>query len=146
MDGSKQNIEGYVTNIIEDESEKWLNNRGKSKPFCLIIGHKATHRTWIPDTTTDMGLYDHVKFPLPHDFYDDYNNRKAAQIQDMTISKTMRMAQDLKMLPYDEKNIDAGILRMNARQRARFDAYYNPIYADLKARNLTGKALTQKSH
>ena len=142
VDGSRQRIEGYVTNIIEDESEKWLNNRDKNKPFCLIIGHKATHRTWIPDTV-DMGRYDQVNFPLPSNFYDDYNNRKAAQVQNMTVAKTMRMAQDLKMLPFDEKNIDPGIIRMNAKQRAKFDAYYNPIYADLKSKNLVGKALIE---
>jgi arylsulfatase A-like enzyme len=60
MDGSREKTDGYVTNIIEDKAEKWLDNRDESKPFCLIIGHKATHRTWIPDTC-DFGLYDNVK-------------------------------------------------------------------------------------
>ncbi|MCK0203619.1 sulfatase-like hydrolase/transferase, partial [Ornithobacterium rhinotracheale] len=37
--------QGYVANVVEDEAEKWLDNRDKDKPFCLIIGHKNTHRT-----------------------------------------------------------------------------------------------------
>lgn len=45
MDSSKKRVEGYVSNVIEDAAEDWLNKRDASKPFCLVIGHKATHRT-----------------------------------------------------------------------------------------------------
>lgn len=141
MDGNTQRVEGYVSNVIEDEAEKYLDSRDKSKPFCLVIGHKATHRTWVPDTC-DMGMYDKVTFPLPHDFYDNYDNRKAAKIQDMTISKTMQMGYDLKMLS-DSKTGEAAVNRMNPDQRAKFDAYYKPIEADLKAKSLSGNALTE---
>jgi arylsulfatase A-like enzyme len=140
MNGKKRTVEGYVSNIVEDVSENWLDKRDKSKPFCLVIGHKATHRTWIPDTC-DMGKFDKVNFPLPHDFYDDYSGRIAAQKQDMTISKTMIMGYDLKMLPNDTK--ESTVTRMNPAQREKFDAYYKPIQADLQARNLLGNALTE---
>ncbi|WP_029275122.1 sulfatase family protein [Pedobacter borealis] len=141
MDGKTVHKEGYVTNLIEDASEQWLDNRDQSKPFCLVIGHKATHRTWLPDTA-DMGKFDKVKFPLPKNFYDNYVNREAAKVQDMTIDKTMLMGYDLKMLSYS-KNGEGSVNRMNLAQRARFDAYYKPIEADLKSRNLTGKALVE---
>jgi len=140
MDGTKKKVEGYVTDIIEDETEHWLNNRDGDKPFALVIGHKATHRTWIPDTA-DFGKYDHINFPLPHNFYDNYEGREAAKVQDMTISKTMVMGYDLKMLSDDTK--EGSVVRMNPAQRAKFDAYYKPIQADLKAKNLTGNALTE---
>lgn len=143
MDGSKKQIEGYATNVIEDVTENWLNTRDTTKPFCLVIGHKATHRTWLPDTT-DLGRFDKVKFPLPHDFYDKYVNRKAAKIQDMTIAKTMIMGYDLKMFADEqEESKESTIKRMNTAQRARMDAYYKPIYEDLKAKKLTGNALTE---
>ncbi len=143
MDGSKKRIDGYVSTVVEDVAENWLDKRDNSKPFCLVIGHKNTHRTWIPDTS-DMGMFDKVNFPLPHDFYDNYNNREAAKIQDMTIAKTMVMGYDLKMFASEEaENKEGTINRMNAAQRAKFDAYYKPIEADLKARNLTGNALTE---
>ncbi len=143
MDGSKKRIDGYVSNVVEDVAENWLNTRDNSKPFCLVIGHKATHRTWIPDTS-DMGMFDHVTFPLPHNFYDNYDNRKAAQVQDMTISKTMIMGYDLKMFGNEEnENKDGNIARMNSAQKAKFDAYYKPTEADLKSRNLTGNALIE---
>ncbi|WP_316789898.1 sulfatase [Pedobacter frigoris] len=141
MDGKVTRKEGYVTNLIEDASEQWLDSRDPSKPFCLVIGHKATHRTWLPDTS-DMGKYDDVNFPLPTNFYDDYKNRAAASIQDMTIDKTMLMGYDLKMLS-NVKNGDGTVNRMNAAQKAKFDSYYKPIEADLNEKKLSGKALVE---
>jgi arylsulfatase A-like enzyme len=88
-----------------------------------------------------MGRFDDVSFPLPDNFYDTYNNRAAAQVQDMTIAKTLILGYDLKMLKPGDK--EPAVERMNPSQRARFDAYYEPIYADFKSRNLSGKALTE---
>jgi arylsulfatase A-like enzyme len=142
MDGSTKRVEGYVSQVTEEVAENWLDQRDTSKPFCLVIGHKATHRTWIPDTQ-DMGLFDQVTFPVPASFYDTYQNRQAARVQDMTIEKTMIMGYDLKMFPQDKEIKDGNITRMNAAQRAQFDAYYKPIQAGLQASNLTGRALTE---
>lgn len=143
MDGKQKRIDGYATNIIEEQAENWLDQRDTNKPFCLVIGHKATHRTWIPDTT-DLGKFDQVNFPLPADFYDNYATREAAKVQDMTIAKTMVMGYDLKMFETDEQESKEGTFkRMNADQRKRIDAYYKPIYADLIAKNLSGNALTE---
>lgn len=140
MDGSTKRFDGYVSTVIEDQTEKWLDQRDDSKPFCLVIGHKATHRVWLPDTA-DYGKFDQVDFPLPANFYDSYAGREAARIQDMSIEKTMQMGYDLKMMKDGEKQ--GAVDRMTASQRAAFDAYYKPIEADLKARNLSGKALTE---
>lgn len=143
MDGSKKRVEGYVTNVITDETENWLDKRDESKPFCLVIGHKATHRVWLPDTS-DLGRFDQVNFPLPANFYDTYKNRKAAEIQDMSIEKTMQMGYDLKMFGSEEKeSADGNFSRMNAIQRAKVDAYYKPIEAKLNALKLQGNALTE---
>ncbi len=87
---------GYVTNVITKLSLDWLGQRDASKPFFLVVGHKATHREWLPDLR-DLGAYDKVTFPLPATFYDDYKGRVAAQDQDMTIDKTMRLKEDLKI-------------------------------------------------
>lgn len=143
MDGSKKRVEGYVSNVVEDVAENWMDTRDTSKPFCLVIGHKATHRTWMPDTA-DMGLFDKTTFPLPHNFYDNYAGRQAASVQDMTIDKTMIMGYDLKMFGSEAaENKDGNISRMNAAQRARFDQYYGPIEADFKEKKLTGNALIE---
>lgn len=143
MDGSKKQKEGYVSDVIEDVSENWLDSRDPDKPFCLIIGHKATHRTWMPDIQ-DMGKFDNVTFPLPHNFYDNYKNREAAKDQEMTIDKTMLMGYDLKMFSDEsEADTDGNISRMNVNQRQKFNAYYDPIESDLKSRNLVGKELIE---
>jgi arylsulfatase A-like enzyme len=108
-----------------------------------VIGHKATHRTWLPDTA-DLGRFDNVTFPLPETFDDDYAGRAAAAVQDMTIAKTLRVDYDLKMFGSKAaENKDGSISRMNAAQRAAFDAYYKPIYEDFERQNLSGHALTE---
>src|SRR5690606_20954022 len=81
MDGTRAHYEGYVSDIISDLTEGWLDERDTNKPFCLIVGHKATHRTWMPDTG-DLDMFEDVTFPLPKNFYDDYEGREAAKVQD----------------------------------------------------------------
>lgn len=85
------------------------------------MGHKATHRRWMPDLD-DLYMFDEVEFPLPDNFYDDYQNREAARVQDMSIAHSMQMAYDLKMYPEDTK--DGNVTRMTADQRERFDGYF----------------------
>ena len=133
----------YVTDVITDVAENWLEHRDASKPFCLVIGHKATHRTWMP-ALEDLGRYDNIQFDLPPDFYDDYSTRKAAAVQDMTIAKTMRMAHDLKIYePGDARAIEASVKRMTPAQKEKWFAYYAKVKADLDARAPKGKALTE---
>lgn len=140
MDGQRVRKEGYVSDLIEDAAESWLEKRNPEKPFCLILGHKATHRTWMPDLQ-DLHKYDDVVFPLPANFYDSYEDREAAKAQDMSISKTMVMDYDLKMYADDSK--DGNVTRMTPAQRAEFDAYYKPIRDELAKANLSGNALTE---
>lgn len=143
MDGTKKRIQGYVANVVEDEAEKWLNERDTQKPFCLIIGHKNTHRTWMPDTC-DLGLFDNRTFELPHNFYDSYQNRSAAATQDMNIANTMILGYDLKMFSNDSiANKEGSIKRMNGKQKQKFLNYYKKIYADFIEKKLTGNALTE---
>lgn len=35
--------EGYLTDVITDKSIEWIKSRDSSKPFCLLIHHKAPH-------------------------------------------------------------------------------------------------------
>lgn len=139
----RSHIEGYVTNIISEQAERWLDTRNADKPFCLVIGHKATHRIWMPDLP-DLNLFENKTFELPSTFYDNYATRKAATVQDMSIAKTLQMGYDLKMF---EKKEDAdkiaAIKRMNPEQKKVFLDHYQNIYKTLKAQNLSGNALTE---
>jgi len=94
----------------------------------------------MPDTV-DLGMFDEVEFPLPATFYDEYENREAAKVQDMSIAETMQMAYDLKMYPEDTK--DNNVVRMNDAQRQKYKDYYNPIKAELEALRLTGRSLAE---
>ncbi|REA55430.1 sulfatase [Dyadobacter luteus] len=131
---------GYVSDVITQFSTDWLDKRDQSKPFFLIVGHKATHREWLPDLQ-DLGAYDDVEFPLPANFYDDYKGRNAAREQDMTIEKTMRLKQDLKVDADYEK--DWTYNRFSPEQLKVFKTYYDKVSKEPAEKKLTGRALTE---
>ena len=136
---------GYVTNVITKLSLDWLSGqRDTKKPFFLVVGHKATHREWLPDLP-DLGAYDNVTFPLPSTFYDDYEGRIAAKDQDMTIDKTMRLKEDLKVhLDYDNQGPNSTIGRMTPAQRKAYHDYYeDKVSKEFDAKKLSGKALIE---
>ncbi|GAB3026741.1 sulfatase [Niabella terrae] len=137
----RKHYTGYVSNIITDLSEQWLERRDEDKPFCLVIGHKATHRTWMPDLE-DLHRFDSVKFEMPATFYDDYATRQAAAVQDMSVAKTLIMGYDLKMFK-DPAEVDkqGSIARMNADQRRVFMGYYDSIRQVLDRQQLQGDEL-----
>lgn len=132
--------EGYVSNIIENEAEKWLDNRNREKPFCLIIGHKATHRTWMPDLP-DLGRYETVNFPVPDTFFDNYQGRIPASEQEMSIGKDMRMEYDLKMFATNPKDRDSNFNRMNPEQIKAYQEFYTSIEKAFRQKNLSEKEL-----
>lgn len=88
----------------------------------------------------DLGIYDSVDFPLPETFYDDYKGRFAAANQDMTIDKTMRLKEDLKV---HADYVASGIYnRFTPEQKKIFYDYYeNKISKSFDEQRLTGDAL-----
>ncbi|MDN5211361.1 sulfatase [Fulvivirgaceae bacterium BMA12] len=145
-DGRKRE-EGYATDIITNKAINWLKNRKTESPFCLLVHHKAPHRTWMPDTT-DLYLFDSVKFPVPDTYFDAYENRQAAKEQKMSIIEDMDVVYDLKMLDAEEeiitkyrKSFQRQYDRMNPQQKAAWDKKYNALINDFKSKAYTGKAL-----
>ena len=139
-------IHGYLTDIITDKSIEWMENgRDKTKPFCILIHHKAQHRNWMADTC-HLSLYEDWTFPVPDTFYDDYEGRPAAAAQEMSILKDMDLVYDLKMLGAEgnkglAQGYDGILARMDTEQRAAWDRFYDPIIEDFKRQNLSGKKL-----
>lgn len=145
---------GYITDIITDDAIEWLDKEhDKSKPFCLLVHHKAIHRNWMADTC-DLDLYEDKTFELPANFWDDYQGRLAAAKQEMSIDKDMTMIYDLKMLDDDiedhyrtiyirENGTQGTYGRMNDAQKAAWDRHYQPIIDDFKKANLSGKELAE---
>ncbi len=146
QDKSRIRKHGYVTNIITDDAIDWMENkRDKDKPFCLLIHHKAIHRNWLADTC-NLALYEDKTFPLPDNFFDDYEGRPAAAAQEMGIVKDMDMIYDLKMLRPDKQTrlkalYEHYLGRMDEGQRAAWDKFYGPIIEDFYKQNLKGKEL-----
>lgn len=140
--------QGYLTHMITDKSLHWLDSvHDPSKPFALIIHHKAIHRNWLPDTA-DLELYEDVTFPLPETFYDTYEGRPAAAAAEMRIADHMDLIYDLKMdHPDSTSYLKATYLnyvgRMDSAERARFEAFYQPIRDRFFADSLQGKELAE---
>ncbi|MCJ7820026.1 MAG: sulfatase-like hydrolase/transferase, partial [Bacteroidales bacterium] len=102
--GRKYREKGYATTLITDMAIKWISDRDTSKPFCILVHHKAPHRNWLPDTV-DFDLYDGKRFPLPENYFDDYSGRLAAGLQEMSIARDMRLSSDLKIKGADGDSI-----------------------------------------
>lgn len=139
----RETVNGYVSDIVTDKATHWLDSLDKSNPFCLVIGHKATHRTWMPDPQ-DFGKNDEKEFPLPANFYDDYEGRLSAGGQEMSIDKDMQMGYDLKMYnSVAAMKKEGNFSRMNDDQWRKYLAYYKPIKEQLDMNQLSGKALAE---
>lgn len=150
--GVEKQIEGYATNITTDIAIDWLENmRDTEKPFCLMLHHKAPHRTWMPDLQ-DLGMYDTVQIPLPENFFDKYEGRLAASEQEMSIFKDMDLVYDLKLADKENeihtttglegygRNLYGNLL---PEQKKAWDAYYDKIIADYKAELPEGEELAR---
>ena len=83
-------VEGYATDVITDLSLAWAESVPADEPWCLLIHHKAPHRSWQPDEA-HRGLYTDI--PVPATFTDDYATRSAA-----TRHAVMRVADDLNQI------------------------------------------------
>jgi len=99
--GDSVKYTGYVTDIITDLSIQWLDQRDKSKPFCLLTHHKAAHTPNIPPEKY-KGLYEERTIPLPANFYDDYEGRDAAKIQRIAFDN------ERPFFPYHYRKIPKG--------------------------------------
>ena len=146
--GDTVQVHGYLTDLITDKSLDWLENgRDKDKPFCLLIHHKAIHRNWLADTA-HLALFEDQTFPVPENFYDNYEGRKAAASQEMSVIEDMDLIYDLKMNRPDKDSrlkarYESYVGRMDSAQRAAWDAFYDPIIEDFYARDLKGKELAE---
>lgn len=145
--------EGYSTDLTTDHALSFIEHRDASKPFCLLLHHKAPHRNWLANTKY-FGMYDNVTFPMPETFYDDYETRSSAvRTQKMSVTKDMRWEQDFKVPEMlDTANADSWdsylslmneVNRMNPGQRIAWGKYYFPRNRRLLEAHLTGKELDE---
>lgn len=145
--GKRITEEGYVTDIITDKAIRFLDNRDKSKPFCMMFHQKAPHRNWMP-APRHLGIFNNTVFPEPATLFDDYKGRgRAAAEQDMSLAKTFTEDWDLKLMTREEllkdttNRLSKVYRRMPEEVQLKWDSVYAPRIAEYRKGNLKGKAL-----
>jgi arylsulfatase A-like enzyme len=135
---------GYVTEIITGKSIRWIKEAMNSgKPFMLMMHHKAPHREWQPGPN-ELALYKNITFPEPPTLFDDYSGRGTAEkTQDMTIEKTLRPEEDLKLYSDKSRMKLTSLGRMNSDQKKAWDNVYDPIIRHFYESDLSGKELVR---
>jgi arylsulfatase A-like enzyme len=134
--GERKQYPGYVTDIVTDIALDFLENRrDQTKPFMMMLHHKAPHRNWQP-APRHLTKYDKVKFPEPDTLFDDYSTRSAAASeQEMTLRDHMQNEYDLKMGPPPA--------RLNEEQKAAWEAAYGPKRKAFERESPEGKELVR---
>ncbi len=134
--GTRTRRPGYVTDLLTDLAVDFLEARkGSSRPFLLMLHHKAPHRNWQP-AARHMTLYDGSEFPEPPTLFDDYATRsRAAAEQEMTIRDHLTLESDLKLGPPPE--------RLDEEQKRVWEAAYGPKREAFRKAGLSGEALVR---
>ena len=139
-DGTEQR-RGYSTDAITDMSLEWLAQRDKSRPFMLMVQHKAPHRPWSPPPRYYKWLAD-TKVPEPDTLFDNYDGRASpAHNQKMEIDRHMNLPTDLKVL---EKDKFAGQLnRLSDAEKAEWVKASGPRNEAFFKAKLEGRELVR---
>ncbi len=151
-DDKRRRHTGYVTDIITDLSLEWLKTgRDPDKPFMMMSQHKAPHRNWMPGPE-HLSLYDGEHIWEPPTLFDDFSGRASpAAGNRMEIARHMTDGGDLKLppppgTPSDSQSVRQygnSVGRLNAAQRAVWDAAYGPKNNAFREANLQGKDLVR---
>jgi arylsulfatase A-like enzyme len=122
MKGDTSTYHGYATDVITDEAIHWLDNRDKSKPFLLLLHHKAPHRYFFAPLKY-IEQFHNKTFPEPLTLYiDTAGHGTAWRLQTMSILNDMKLSSDLKVDP--EYLMDIPWLKPDSAEIA----YYNAIF------------------
>ena len=148
-------IDGHCTDVVTDLAVEWLKTgRDKTKPFMLMVQHKAPHRNWMP-ALRHLPLYDDIKIPEPTTLFDKWeDNAPPARHQELEIDRHMDINYDLFLdLPADyegtpsQKRQDRSAWRnmkkMTKDQLSSWRAFYGPRDKAFHEANLSGKELVR---
>lgn len=96
--GKEKRLMGYATDLETDIAIDFIQNkRDKTKPFMVMLHHKAPHRSWQP-APRHMKIFDETTIPEAETLFDDYSTRSAAaREQKMTIRDHLVSTYDLKI-------------------------------------------------
>ncbi|MXP45575.1 sulfatase family protein [Allopontixanthobacter sediminis] len=136
-------VEGYATDIVTDQSLHWLEQeRDPDRPFALLIHHKAPHRNFMP-AIRHLQKYLGTEFPVPTNYFDHYDGRRAADAQEMNIYRDMFEGHDLKMTTgvgskeLRENPWKNDFERMTPQQRAEYFSALQPSNDAMNAADMS---------
>ena len=148
-------IDGHCTDVVTDLAVEWLKTgRDKTKPFMLMVQHKAPHRNWMP-ALRHLPLYDDIKIPEPTTLFDEWeDNAPPARHQELEIDRHMDINYDLFLdltADYEgtpsQKRQDRSAWRnmkkMTKDQLSSWRAFYGPRDKAFHEANLSGKELVR---
>jgi arylsulfatase A-like enzyme len=136
----------YATTLTTEKAKNWLSNRDQSKPFMLMVNHKAPHRNWWPEYQHAVH-FSRISIPEPPSLYADTTGKgKAYREQQMRILEDMTLGTDLKIDPayYD----DIPHLKTTDSDRKGYHAFMAAIPPELRTKFIAlyaerGKILQQ---
>jgi N-acetylglucosamine-6-sulfatase len=64
FNGTRRKVDGYITDILTDESVRFIEKQSKDKPFALYLSHKAVHAGFEP-APRHKELYADQQVPVP---------------------------------------------------------------------------------
>ena len=88
-------LAGYATDLITDLAIDWLDGRDRARPFCLLVHHKAPHRSWEP-AERHLGRFAEATLDVPPGFDDDHAGQAPAAREARMGMADLR-PEDLKM-------------------------------------------------
>ena len=151
----KVRIEGHCTDIVTDLAVEWLKkSRDGSKPFMLMVQHKAPHRTWMP-ALRHLKLYDDIDIPEPETLFDNYkDNAHPARYQEMEIDRHMDPNYDLfvdltaefsgtPIQKRQDRSARKNMEKMTESQMKAWRAHYRPRDEAFHKAKLEGKELVR---
>ena len=131
-------VEGHCTDVVTDLAVEWLREgRDGSKPFMLMVQHKAPHRNWMP-ALRHLSLYDDMQMPEPNTLFDKWHdNAPPARFQELEIDRHMHLNFDIfvDLTPdFDAEAAEGGtdrsawqnMKRMSQEQLTAWRGFYGP--------------------
>ncbi|TWT84743.1 Choline-sulfatase [Planctomycetes bacterium CA13] len=143
MDGSTEQIEGYSTDVITDQSIAWMKKQHTAgQPFMMMCQFKAPHIHRIPPPR-HMDICDGRDVPEPDTLFDDYQGRthyaetcwmRLFGMQEHILNITPPAGQ------YDMNQREFQFLgRMTQAQRDAFHRSYDPENDEYRRLRAAGK-------
>lgn len=129
--------QGYYTDLITDDAIQWLSDRDDSRPFFLMLHHKAPHGKWEPAERHVDYLAD-VLIPEPETLWEDFSHRSESTRKFGTsitnrLAGRRTMVADVQKPDWPAGSIDLRGMTSQEQGRAAYQKYLHDYLACVKA-------------